>query len=99
MAEKPENFFDFTSQISIPPGWAPFGWIKASYSMWAQAIARLVKDKWTYSPYVYSTVILPGWLVKRWKDESVVELKRRGKGEWVSSNDLISAWYVKVSLR
>lgn len=95
MSEKPETFFDFTDEVDLDPTWSPTGWIPATLKMWAQAIQTFLKNKYFYRPAVYSTIIVPKWIIDNWKAVAKNELP---KDKYVSTTDLVFAWFAKVRL-
>lgn len=89
----PETLFDFTNNVTIPPGWSPPGWVQVSNWEIAKVFASYFYELYRL-PRFQGSVFVPNALVNHWRKTAAEELP---EDEWVSRNDLVTAWIFKVS--
>ncbi|CZR60865.1 uncharacterized protein PAC_10761 [Phialocephala subalpina] len=87
----PRELFDFTNDVSLPPGWTLPGWIRPSFWEFVRFAVWIVYDLWAF-PQVHGSIYIPEALITHWIK---IAEEKLSEDEWVSRNDLVEAWIFK----
>jgi hypothetical protein len=87
----PCTIFDFTEEVTLEDGWLPAGWIAPSIFEVIASVGGFALEMYKY-PRIHGSIYIPSSIVERWVKIAAKELE---KGDWVSRNDLVTAWIFK----
>lgn len=89
----PTRIFDFTNGIDVPAGWHPLGWLPVFswQALWTLCWKFL---ECYHNPLLDGSIYIPSAMVMHWRKIAVAEMQHQ---DFVSSNDLVSAWVFKYA--
>lgn len=88
----PSTLFQFTNNITVEPGWRQPGWITYTPLQLCKVLVPYLYESWRF-PLLHGSIFIPSSLLSKWVREAKAEFTE--KDEWVSRNDLVTAWIFK----
>lgn len=89
----PSTVFDFTEKVTLEEGWRPSGWLRINNWQMLKVGVPYFYERYNY-PLIHGSVFIPSAIIARWISAASAELP---KGQWVSRNDLVTAWVFKYA--
>lgn len=91
VVSQPEDYYKFADTAELDKSWVPFGWFEPNIVDILKMGWRILYDMWFY-PTSRRTLYISRSIVQSWVKDAE---KTLNEGDFVSSNDLVTAWVFK----